>query len=64
MIRIENGRLYRRYDNELLCIEPWGPDAFRVRATERAGFLNDDTRQALTYRTLEQLSGTRRSGAL
>ena len=47
MIRIENGRLYRRYDNELLCIEPWGPDAFRVRATERAGFLNDDTRQAL-----------------
>ncbi len=47
MITIRNGRLYRRYDSELLCIEPWGPDSFRVRATERAGFLNDDTRQAL-----------------
>ena len=47
MVTVRNGQLLRRYDNEQLCIEPWGPDAFRVRATERAGILNDDTRQAL-----------------
>lgn len=34
--------LVREYDGEILRIEPWGPDAFRVRATKSAAF--DDVR--------------------
>ncbi|WMC93993.1 glycoside hydrolase family 31 protein [Kineothrix sp. MB12-C1] len=33
MFYIENNALYRRFDEELLCIEPWGNDSFRIRAT-------------------------------
>lgn len=33
MLYEENGRLLRRFDKELLCIEPWGKDSFRVRAS-------------------------------
>ena len=29
---IEN-KLIRKYDNEILCIEPWGKNSFRVRST-------------------------------
>lgn len=34
MLRKENNRLIREFDSEILWIEPWGPDAFRVRATK------------------------------
>ena len=36
----EGGRLCRRYDDELLCIEPWGENSLRVRAT-KTGALSD-----------------------
>lgn len=26
-------KLFRKYDNEILCIEPWGKNSFRVRST-------------------------------
>jgi len=42
MLYQEENRLYRRNDKELLLIEPWGPDSFRVRATQRCAFLPDD----------------------
>ena len=41
LYQIEN-RLYRRNDKELLLIEPWGANSFRVRATQRCEFLPDD----------------------
>jgi len=34
----ENGKLYRRAGAELLCVEAWGRDALRVRATRGAAF--------------------------
>ena len=33
MICERDGKIGREDDKELLCIEPWGPDAVRVRAT-------------------------------
>lgn len=42
MILKENNKLIRRDDKELLCIEPWGPNSFRVRATQRHEFIPDD----------------------
>lgn len=42
MFKEENGRLFRRWDKELLCIEPWGKNSFRVRATQRAEFLPEE----------------------
>ncbi len=47
MITIENGRIIRRYDKELLVIEPWGENSLRVRATQRASFLEDEDLSAL-----------------
>ncbi|MCD8140008.1 MAG: hypothetical protein LUE17_09580 [Planctomycetaceae bacterium] len=41
MLYEKDGKLYRRWDKEILCIEPYGPNALRVRATHLAG-LNDD----------------------
>ena len=32
----ENGKLYYLYDCEKLCIEPWGDNSLRVRATKNA----------------------------
>ncbi|HPR79468.1 MAG TPA: hypothetical protein PLR69_12795, partial [Candidatus Limiplasma sp.] len=32
----EKNKLYRRMGTELLCIEPWGANALRVRATRNA----------------------------
>lgn len=32
MIKIENNRILKRYDEELLIIEPWGDNSLRVRA--------------------------------
>ena len=47
MIRQEGNKVYRRFDKELLCIEPWGKNSFRVRATQRHGFLEDEELSAL-----------------
>ncbi len=47
MITIENGRIIRRYDKELLVIEPWGENSLRVRATQRSSFLEDEDLSAL-----------------
>ncbi len=38
MVYEKDGKLYRRYDKELLCLEPFGPDGLRVRATQLNGF--------------------------
>ncbi|MCI5648963.1 MAG: TIM-barrel domain-containing protein [Fusicatenibacter sp.] len=42
MISQKNNKVYRRVDKELLCIEPWGRNSFRVRATQRHEFTNED----------------------
>ena len=42
MLYQESNRLYRRNDKELLLIEPWGANSFRVRATQRHAFLPDE----------------------
>ena len=42
MIKQEDGRIYRRFDKELLCVEPWGKNSFRVRATQRYEFMPED----------------------
>lgn len=42
MLRREGNKVYRRFDKELLCIEPWGKNSFRVRATHRHEFTEDD----------------------
>ena len=36
------GKLYRRMDTELLCVEAWGNNALRVRATQNANFTGRD----------------------
>ncbi len=41
MFTIKANALERRFENEILRIEPWGR-GLRVRATERSGFLPDD----------------------
>ena len=38
----ENYKLYRRMGTELLCIEPWGANALRVRATRNAAYTGED----------------------
>ena len=38
----EGHSLYRRDDKELLLIEPWGENSFRVRATMRHEFVSDE----------------------
>ena len=47
MITIENGKIIRRYDKELLVIEPWGENSLRIRATQRASLLEDEDLSAL-----------------
>ena len=42
MLRQEGNKLYRRNDKELLLIEPWGNNSFRVRATQRHEFIPED----------------------
>ena len=44
MVYKKDGKLYRRYDKELLCLEPFGPNGLRVRATQ----LNDYSDGELT----------------
>lgn len=42
MIYREGNKVFRRYDQELLSIEPWGDNSFRVRATELSEFRSED----------------------
>ncbi len=37
----EAGMLYRALEGELLCVQPWGRDGLRVRATRRAAFTGE-----------------------
>lgn len=47
MIQIKEGKLIRRNDKELLSIEVWGQNSFRVRATQRHAFENEDIQALL-----------------
>ena len=38
----KNGKLYRRFDKELLCIEPYGKNGLRIRATHNHDFFDQD----------------------
>lgn len=42
MIKQKDNKIYRYFDKEILCIEPWGENSFRVRATQRHQFLEED----------------------
>jgi len=42
MLKQSGNILYRRYDKELLRIEPWGRNSLRVRATQLHDFISDD----------------------
>ena len=41
MLTEKDGKLWRRYDKELLCIEAYGVDSLRVRATQLRGFQDE-----------------------
>ena len=47
MLKKEENRILRRCDKELLCIEPWGKNSFRIRATQRHEFNPEDDTSAL-----------------
>ena len=47
MIKQEGNKIYRRFDKELLCVEPWGKNSFRVRATQRHEFAPEDIQALL-----------------
>lgn len=42
MYEQKNGSLIYSFDNEMVQIEPWGANAFRVRATKNASFTEHD----------------------
>lgn len=41
MLTKKDGKLWRRYDKELLCIEPYGENSLRVRATQLPDFQDE-----------------------
>lgn len=41
MLYQEGKKLFRRFDKELLCIEAYGADGFRIRATQLRSFQDD-----------------------
>ena len=47
MLRQAGNKVYRRFDKELLCIQPWGKNSFRVQATQRHEFIEDEDLSAL-----------------
>ena len=60
MIWRENNALCRRFDKELLRIEPWGTDSLRVRATQNNRFAEEGTEeQPLLARPVGALALTR-----
>ena len=42
MIYEKDGKLFRRKDKELLCLEPYGKDGLRIRATQNSTFLDKE----------------------
>ncbi len=42
MLKQEGNALIRRFDRELLRIEPWGENSFRVRATKNGVLLDNE----------------------
>ena len=32
IVEAKDGKLYRYFEGQTLCVEPWGPNALRVRA--------------------------------
>ena len=42
LLYAEENRILRRFDEELLCIEPWGANSLRVRATVQGELLADE----------------------
>lgn len=42
MIKLESDKLIRRSDKEILQIETWGENSFRIRSTQRQAFIKDD----------------------
>lgn len=47
MIKITENGLFRRVDKEVLLIQPWGENSFRIRATQNRAF-DEDIPSALT----------------
>ena len=46
MVFEKDGKLYRRFDKELLCLEPYGKNGLRIRATHLNAF-SDESLSAL-----------------
>lgn len=42
ILQTKNNKLFRRYDRETICIEAWGPNALRIRATKNESFSDKD----------------------
>lgn len=63
MITIDGSKIIRRYDKELLVIEPWGENSLRVRATQRSGFLEDEDLSALLPDPVETSAKAELSGS-
>ena len=42
LLYAEENRILRRFDEELLCIEPWGANSLRVRATVQGELMADE----------------------
>ena len=64
MLYTEGSRLLRRYDEELLCIEPWGRNSLRVRATRGKALLANEDFALLPAAPIEPeiaINGTRAS---
>ena len=53
MITQKGNKIYRRQDKELLCIEPWGKNSFRVRATQRNEFVPEDISAYFPHRNVK-----------
>ncbi len=53
MIYRKNNQLFRRNDKELLLVEAWGKNSFRVRATQRSAFLPDELSALLPVQETE-----------
>ncbi|MDD2214498.1 MAG: glycoside hydrolase family 31 protein, partial [Oscillospiraceae bacterium] len=47
MIKKEADKIWLRRDKELLCVQAWGENGIRVRATQRQAFKDDQNAQAL-----------------
>ena len=55
----KEGKLIYSYDGETVCIEAWGKDALRVRATKNRSFTGRDWRWKQRTRMRERLKSLR-----